>query len=82
MGRKDFERLPQQERQFLALCLASVVLCGVLGCVLCRVNDGTCGLWVCDSAAVPGGCGGPEHSGCAGALYAARRGGKAGKGDR
>lgn len=30
MGRKDFERLPQQERQFLALCLASVVLCGVL----------------------------------------------------
>lgn len=31
MGRKDFERLPQQERQFLALCLASVVLCGVLG---------------------------------------------------
>lgn len=30
MGRKDFERLPQQEGQFLALCLASVVLCGVL----------------------------------------------------
>ena len=27
---KTFERLPQQERQFLALCLASVVLCGVL----------------------------------------------------
>lgn len=34
MGRKDFERLPQQERQFLALCLASVVLCGVLAVFL------------------------------------------------